>query len=193
MTTNDTATPAPSRYAAWAARWRVPLGFALGIAFLVWSRPRAGLLAMGGVIALVGLLVRGAAAGYLEKDRALATGGPYAYTRNPLYLGSFLIGAGLAVAGRSWPLAAAFLALYIAVYPPVMRREEASLHEHFGEDFERYAAHVPLFFPAPRKRGHEAAANMAFRWERYRKNREYEAALGFSLAMLFLATKMFLS
>ncbi|PYV14338.1 MAG: isoprenylcysteine carboxylmethyltransferase family protein [Acidobacteria bacterium] len=180
-------------YAAWAARWRVPLGFALGVAFLVWSRPGMLLLVAGGLVALVGLLVRGAAAGYLEKGRTLATAGPYRFTRNPLYLGSFIIGAGLAVAGGSWPLAGAFLALYIAVYAPVMQREQATLGSQFGERFERYASSVPLFFPSLSKRGTGLAVHEGFRWERYRKNREYEAALGYALVMLFLAVKMLLS
>ncbi len=140
----------------------------------------------------MGLVVRGAAAGYLEKGRALATAGPYRYTRNPLYLGSFIIGSGLAVAGGSWPLAAAFVALYIAVYAPVMRREEAALGSQFGENFERYAATVPLFLPALSKRGDGHPASEGFRWGRYLKNREYEAALGFALVMLFLAVKMYL-
>jgi protein-S-isoprenylcysteine O-methyltransferase Ste14 len=179
-------------YAAWAARWRVTLGFALGIAFLVWSRPRASLVILGGLIALAGLVVRGAAAGYLEKGRALATDGPYRYTRSPLYLGSFILGAGLAVAGGSWPLALAFLVLYTAVYAPVMRREEAELRIQFGEAFERYVAAVPLFIPGLPKRRNRAAAADRFRWERYRKNREYEAALGYVLVMLFLAIKMVL-
>jgi protein-S-isoprenylcysteine O-methyltransferase Ste14 len=178
------------RYAAWAARWRVPLGFGLGVAYLVWSRPRASLLVAGGLVALVGLLIRGAAAGYLEKNRELATAGPYRYTRNPLYLGSFVMGAGLAVAGGSWPLAAAFLVLYALVYGAVIRREEAMLRSQFGEAFERYAASVPLFFPAFLKRRDGRPAGDGFRWERYRKNREYEAALGYALVMLFLVIKL---
>ena len=180
-------------YAAWAARWRVPLGFALGAGFLVWSQPREWLLIAGGLVALAGLLVRGAAAGYLEKNRGLATAGPYRYTRNPLYLGSFVMGAGLAVAGGSWPLAAAFLVLYALVYGPVIRREEEMLRSQFAQTFERYAASVPLFFPTSLRRREGPAAGDGFRWQRYRKNREYEAALGYALVMLFLAVKMRLS
>ncbi len=180
-------------YAAWAARWRVPLGFALGAGFLVWSRPTARLLAVGGLVALAGLLVRGAAAGYLEKNRELATAGPYGYTRNPLYLGSFVMGAGLALAGGSWPLAAAFLILYALIYGPVIQREEAMLHSQFAQTFECYAASVPLFFPTLLKRREGPATGMGFRWARYLKNREYEAALGYALVMLFLAVKMRLS
>jgi protein-S-isoprenylcysteine O-methyltransferase Ste14 len=147
---------------------------------------------MGGLIALMGLVVRSAAAGFLEKGRALATAGPYRYTRNPLYLGSFIIGAGLAVAGASWVLALAFVVLYALIYAPVMRREEAALRNQFGEAFERYAATVSLFFPGLPKRHNAKAAGERFRWERYRKNREYEAALGYVLVMLFLAIKMYL-
>lgn len=177
-------------YAAWAARWRVPLGFALGIAFLIWSRPRAELLVAGGLVGVVGLVIRGAAAGYLEKGRALATAGPYRHTRNPLYLGSFIIGAGLAIASGSWALALTFVVLYTVIYAPVIRREEGQMRIQFGEAFERYAASVPLFLPGLATRGEQPAPSIGFRWELYRKNREYEAALGYAFVMLFLAIKM---
>src|SRR5207248_4163864 len=119
--------------------------------------------------------LRGWAAGCLEKNLSLTTSGPYTYTRNPLYLGSLLMGTGFALAGRSWPPGIGFLALFILVYWPVIRREEAGLRQQFGETYRRYAGQVPLLFPlrfgAPRR-------NPPFRWTQYRKNREYEAALG---------------
>ena len=178
-----------SRYAVWAARWRVPLGFALGVAYLIFSRPSVPLLIAGGLVALAGLIVRALAAGHLEKNQRLATTGPYARTRNPLYLGSLLIGIGFAIAGGSWVLGAAFLGLFLLVYVPVARREAEFLRREFGDLYGQYAA-VPLFFP--RLAGRPGAPTQAgkFRWELYRKNREYEAALGYAAGVVFLALKI---
>jgi protein-S-isoprenylcysteine O-methyltransferase Ste14 len=176
-------------YAAWAARWRVPLGFALALAYLVFSQPTQPLLLAGGAIALLGLMVRGWAAGFLEKNQSLATSGPYRYTRNPLYLGSFLTGVGLATAGSSAVLMLAFAGLFLIIYGPVMRREEYLLRQKFGAVYDGYAASVPRFIPG-RQAGPASAER--FDWARYRKNREYEAALGFSAALVFLVLKMWL-
>lgn len=178
-----------NRYAAWAARWRVPLGFLLGAAYAVFSQPTPRLLAAGGATALGGLALRACSAGYLAKNQSLATGGPYAYTRNPLYLGSLLMGLGFVVASGSWGLGVLFLAFFLAVYWPVMLREEENLRREFGEAYIRYAKAVPLFFPRLRQ---VSAASESFQWERYRKNREFEAALGYLAALVFLALKIWL-
>jgi len=175
-------------YSSWAARWRVPLGFALGAAYLLLAQPTARLLAIGAAIAGVGLLWRGWAAGHLDKNQGVATSGPFAYTRHPLYLGSFLIGSGFALAGGSWLIGLAFLAFFVLLYWPVMRREESFLSWRFGEVYARYAAAVPFFFP--RWRG--ATGRQKFDWARYRRNREYEAALGYLGAIVFLALKLWL-
>jgi protein-S-isoprenylcysteine O-methyltransferase Ste14 len=176
-------------YAAWAARWRVPLGFALAVAYLVFSQPTRPLLLAGGSIALLGLAVRGWAAGFLDKHKYLATSGPYRYTRNPLYLGSTLTGTGLATAGSSLVMMLAFAGLFLVVYGPVMRREEHLLREKFGAVYDGYAASVPRLVPG-RRAG--PASGDRFNWARYRKNREYEAALGFAAAFVFLVLKMWL-
>lgn len=174
-------------YAAWAARWRVPLGFLLGVAYLIFSQPTTPLLVAGGLIALLGLLLRAYAAGYLHKDQSLTTGGPYRFTRNPLYLGSFFLGCGFAIAGGRWWLAAAFVLSFLLIYWPVLRREEESLRRQFGEAYGRYAKAVSLLIPS---RSGPRPAGEAFRWEQYRKNREYEAALGYTAGIVFLVLKM---
>jgi len=165
------------------------LGFALGLAYLVFAQPTLPLLIMGSLVALMGLAVRAYAAGCLEKDRRLALSGPYAYTRNPLYFGSLLIGIGLVLAGAQWALGAAFVIFFLAVYGPVMRREARNLRQRFGQEYEDYAAAVPLFFPwrkplKPRRK--------TFEWKRYRANREYEAALGYLVGVIFLIVKILL-
>jgi protein-S-isoprenylcysteine O-methyltransferase Ste14 len=176
-------------YAAWAARARVPLGLALSLCYLVLARPESRLLMVGSIISLAGVALRGWAAGSVQKDATLATSGPYALTRNPLYLGSTLIGAGFAVAGRSLIMAAAFAVLLVLVYVPVIRREERFLEAKFGDSYRRYARRVPLFFP---HRLLPPASAAHFSWSRYRSNREYEAALGFVAGLALLALKIIL-
>lgn len=179
-------------FAAWAARARVPLGFVWGLAYLVFAQPTARLTIFGGAVALLGVLLRTASAGYLEKSSSLATAGPYRYTRNPLYLGSFLMGGGFALAGGSWALGLSFVALFFLIYWTVMLREAAFLRQQFGDSYERYARAVPLFIPVPGMRAEASPAEAGFSWKRYRKNHEHEAALGYLAALLFLVLKMWL-
>jgi protein-S-isoprenylcysteine O-methyltransferase Ste14 len=164
-------------------RWRVRVGYPVGIAAFWFARPEWTWLVCGVGVALVGLLLRGYAAGHLRKHKELATSGPYAFTRNPLYLGSVLFAAGFSVASHSW-ISAALLAAYLAVfYPVVIRREQAELETLYGTAFREYAARVPAFWPrlTPATSGGEQ-----FSWAQYRKNREYEAAIGLAVAMLIL-------
>lgn len=177
-----------SAYAAWAARWRVPLGFLLAAAYLVFSRPTWKLLLAGAGVAAAGLLVRGWSAGHLAKNQSLAMQGPYAYTRNPLYLGSALMAAGFALAGANWILALVCAGLFTAVYGPVMRREEEYLRHSFGEVYDQYAQRVPLFLP----RFSRQPGGGKFQWKQYRKNHEYEAFLGCLALTIFLALKIWL-
>src|SRR6184192_3349512 len=128
-------------------RWRVPLGFVCAAFFFLLSRPRLLTLAIGGAVAVMGLALRAWASGYLRKNDELATSGPYAHTRNPLYLGSFLIGLGFSIAAGRLILGAVFAALFLGIYLPVMRVEATTLMELFGEDYRRYAKSVPLFLP----------------------------------------------
>ncbi len=185
-----------SRYSELARRARVPLGYGLGAAFAIFAQPEPALLAAGLPLGLLGLVIRGWASGFLEKNEKLATGGPYAFTRNPLYLGTAFLGTGLAVAGRTWTLGVCFLLLLIFVYRPVMRKEEAFLAARFGAAFAAYAAQVPLFWPRPFRHrgvsGRSAPTEQRFLWSRYKRNREYQAGLGFLAAAIFLAVKLWL-
>jgi hypothetical protein len=149
----------------------------------VWRRFGLRSLSPDGLFAARGLPLRAAAAGHLRKHEKLAATGPYAYTRNPLYLGSSLLGAGFALASHSW-LSTALLAAYLLVfYPMVMRREEKELEQLYGSEFLAYAARVPAFWPRlPAK----STAGQRFSWALYRRNREYEAAIGSVLAVVLL-------
>lgn len=177
-------------YSERVARWRVPLGFGLAVAYLVFAQPTLRLLEAGSAVSLAGLGLRGWAAGHLDKNQSLTTTGPYASTRNPLYLGSLLLGLGFALAGGSWPLAAAFVCLFAFVYWPVIRREESSLRAKFGAAYEGYAADVPLLLPLRWPRRVTLDSPRRFAWQQYKKNREYEAGIGYVLGILFLALKL---
>jgi len=177
-----------SAYAAWAARSRVPLGFLLGVAYLIFCQPTVKLVVAGGTVAAVGVAIRAFAAGHLKKNQELAMSGPYACTRNPLYLGSSLMGAGFAIAGGSWILAAACLILFAGTYWPVIRREEGYMRHEFGEVYDHYAQRVPLFLPRFRR----IAGSGKFQWKQYRKNHEYEALLGYVGLMIYLAFRIWL-
>jgi len=170
-------------------RWRVRIGYPVALVYLALSRPTLKWLAIGGAIGVVGLAIRAWAAGHLRKHQALAVGGPYAFTRNPLYFGSVILAGGFMVAGRSiWSaiVVAGYLALF---YPAVIKREEAELRAHYGEDFEKYAAKVPLFWPRFLRRASNSHAE-EFSTELYRRNREYQAAIGFVLGLFLLWARM---
>src|SRR5580765_5351781 len=130
-------------------RWRVPLGFACAALFLLLAQPRAWTLASGGAVAVFGLALRAWASGHLRKNQELATTGPYAYTRNPLYLGSFLLGLGFTIAAGRLILVIVFAAMILGIYLPVMRVEAKTLAELFGAKYEQYARDVPLILPRP--------------------------------------------
>jgi hypothetical protein len=169
-------------------RWRVALGYPLAVIYWLLARPTPHSIVYGGLIAAFGLIIRGLAAGHLVKYKELATSGPYAATRNPLYFGSALLATGFGFAGRSW-IAGALLALYFAVvYAAVIRNEEQELRARFGALFDEYAARVPIFFPRPPHPRHappESDKEKArpFSWELYVRNREYQALIGTILAL----------
>src|SRR5258708_35135684 len=128
-----------------ATRSRVPLGFAFAAAYVWFAHPHWLSIAAGSGVAIVGLFIRAAASGHIRKNAQLTTTGPYAYVRNPLYLGSILIAAGFIVAARNWWIGLAALAMLAFIYIPVVRAEEISLRSVFPE-FENYCATVYRFF-----------------------------------------------
>jgi protein-S-isoprenylcysteine O-methyltransferase Ste14 len=135
-----------------ARRIRVPLGFLFAVFYFWLARPSWGSMAQGAIGVVPGLAIRALASGNVRKNEALATSGPYAYTRNPLYLGSLLMGLGFAVAGRSWWVGIALVFMFFAIYLPVIRGEEEFLRVKFPE-FEEYARRVPRLLPRLRSTG----------------------------------------
>ena len=120
-------------------RFRVPLGFLFAAVFLYFAKPETPTLFIGGAIAVVGLLTRAWASGHIRKNQNLAVSGPYSYTRNPLYLGSFILGVGFTIASGVWWLGLIFIALFLGIYLPVMRVEASELTEIFGICGESFA------------------------------------------------------
>ena len=177
----------PKPYADRVARLRVPGGFLLVAAFALFSRPAAWSLAAGMPLAILGLALRAWAAGCLAKNQQLATGGPYGYTRNPLYLGTLLVAVGLTLASRSAPLGLLFAIVFLLVYLPVIQLEEQHLRKLFPE-YGSYAANVPALLPR-RNASHQKSPN-PFRWRLYLRNQEYQAGAGFIAGMLFLLWKV---
>jgi protein-S-isoprenylcysteine O-methyltransferase Ste14 len=163
-------------------RWRVRAGYPVAVIYWLLARPTPRSILLGGIVVAPGLLIRLAASGHLRKYEELATTGPYAATRNPLYLGSALLAGGFVIAGYS-ASAGLLVAAYFAIfYYAAMRNEESDLHERFGAEFRSYAARVPLFFPwmANRAAGPPPGARVGpqFSWDQYRRNREYKALVG---------------
>ena len=171
---------------AFFARWRVRLSYPCAILVLWFARPTPRSILWAAPLGLLGLFVRARAAGHLHKQEVLTVTGPYAYTRNPLYLGSAILTLAAAVAatpGCQRQFCALILRLFYSI---VMRREEAELRQHHGAAFDEYARAVPLFFPrlTPAKLSFAGAGS--FSLAQYKKNHEYQAAIGFLLLLAVL-------
>ncbi len=175
----------PKKYAEFAARARVPLGFVIGALFLWLARPTIVSLVVGGVIALDGLLIRAWAAGHLRKNQELAVSGPYAYVRNPLYVGTLTVGGGFALAGAHPAIGIALVVFFLALYLPVIEEEEAHLRKIL-KGYEDYEKRVPRVVPSFTT---HYRSDVGFSAELYRKNREYEAALGYLAGIIVLTWK----
>jgi protein-S-isoprenylcysteine O-methyltransferase Ste14 len=152
------------------------MGFVVAAVFLWLARPSWRTMACSLLLVVPGLWLRGYAAGYVKKNAELTRTGPYAHTRNPLYMGSMLIAFGFAWASGSWILFVALAALFFAIYLPTIRSEEAYLREHFA-DFDAYAAEVPRLLPRLTA-ARTGVAPGRFSQERYLHHREYNALMG---------------
>lgn len=173
-----------------AKKLRLPLGFVLAALYL-WLAPRYvtwPTLAIGAVIALVGLLVRAWASGHIMKNDRLATSGPYAFTRNPLYFGSFLISVGFALAAH-WYFLLGVVVFFALIYGPTMAREKANISGRFPESYPDFERNVPAFIPRPLpwRGGGAPAAGAGFSFPLYMKHGEWKAALGYLGAVAYLA------
>ena len=169
---------------------RVPIGFAYAALYVLTAAPEIDSLWIGLPVIITGLAIRIWAAGHIEKGKILTSEGPYRWTRNPLYFGSFIIGCGfILIASNLW-LIVIFCSLFLCIYLPVMRQEERELKSSFGEAFRNYRKQVPFFLPSIRlwdrvRMERNSMHSHNFRWCLVISNREYQAVIG-SLIILFL-------
>jgi protein-S-isoprenylcysteine O-methyltransferase Ste14 len=175
-----------------ATRSRVPLGFIFAAAYFWFAQPTWISLSAGFAVAAVGVLIRALASGHIRKNAELATTGPYAYTRNPLYLGSIIIAAGFIIAARNLWIGIGALAMFAFIYLPVITAEEKYLRSTFP-GYDGYAKEVPRFLPriTPYRGEAEVDESSArFSSALYLRHREYNAALGAVLMLGALVLKM---
>lgn len=181
-----------------ALPFRVPLGYAFALAYLVLARPAStGLFLLTAGLVALGCAIRSWAAGHLLKGESVAVGGPYAFVRNPLYLGSFIIGAGCCVALWRRPvpvtsviLWAVYLFSFAVIYITKTQAEERELCLTLNGEYQAYAQKVPAFLPwKGRVRG---LGRQSFSFERFVQNREHQCLLGSLgvLALLFLRLQL---
>jgi protein-S-isoprenylcysteine O-methyltransferase Ste14 len=174
----------PKQYSDFVQRFRVAGGFLLLVVFAWLAKPTFVSLVTGLSISIVGLWLRGWAAGHLAKNEQLAMSGPYAYMRNPLYAGTLIAALGVVVAARSIWLVTLFAAVFLLVYLPAIELEEQHLRRIFP-DYAGYADRVQRFLPIAKWPGPAAR----FSWKRYSRNEEYKAAVGLALAAAWLVIR----
>jgi protein-S-isoprenylcysteine O-methyltransferase Ste14 len=183
-----------------AQRVRVPAGFVLAPLLFISARPNPKSLVAGAFVSVIGLAIRAWASGYLKKNEELTVTGPYAYTRNPLYLGTFLLGTGVAISGGTLWFTALFMCLYLFIYLPVMLAEAETLRKLFPSEYGDYSGRVPLFLPrvTPHRRTRWQVFNdpekggRRFDASLYLRHREYRAALGLLAVYVLLGVKLVL-
>ncbi|HEY4356713.1 MAG TPA: isoprenylcysteine carboxylmethyltransferase family protein [Acidobacteriaceae bacterium] len=184
---------AVERWRKIARRVRVPLGFVVAAIFLVFAHSTWRTLLWSVVLVLPGLWLRGYAAGYVKKNAELTRTGPYAYTRNPLYLGSMSLAAGFAVAAGRWWLVVLLLAMFLFIYVPTILSEETYLRAEFA-GFEEYTRRVPRLLPrlTAAKFTGPGTGGGQFSRERYLHHREYNALVGAAAIYAALVLRMLL-
>jgi protein-S-isoprenylcysteine O-methyltransferase Ste14 len=202
MIQSDNPQNSASPQQDWIARWqriarriRVPLGFltaALYLFELLRCPPHPAAVAWSLALVVPGLWLRAYASGYVKKNRELTVTGPYAHTRNPLYLGSMLIAAGFAVALLSWPVALVLALGFTAIYVPVIASEERFLRATFA-GFDDYCRSVPRMIPRLSPASHPGVGSSpleegtgGFSISLYIQHREYNAGIGAALLYLSL-------
>lgn len=169
-------------------RWRVRAASIGLILAIIFAKPDLTSFLTGLGVCFLGLLIRTWSAGHLRKEKELAISGPYQYTRNPLYLGNFVIGISVAFASRSWWVLGYFAAYFLLFYPFVIKEEMKRMKKLFPYEYDEYKKKAPLFFPT--WKSFTIPGKNKFSWKFFRKNKEWRALIGAFLFWVILALKM---
>ena len=167
--------------------YRIQLGFLAGVIYLWRAEPTPLSLIAGAALMALGETIRFLAAGTLIKFEGVSREGIYAATRNPLYLGSFIIGAGACLMGLDIPFAIFYFIAFPVYYYRVIRREEAFLVNRYGDEYRVYTSDVPRIFPRRLRLGEIFGASASFLAV---KNREHRTIMGIIAVFLFVAAKL---
>jgi protein-S-isoprenylcysteine O-methyltransferase Ste14 len=171
-------------------RWRVRAALFFLLAVLALARPTWVSIGIGVAVCAIGLFIRAWASGHIKKEKELAVSGPYQYTRNPLYVGNFVLGLSIALGACSWWCAGVYALYFLVFYPPVILEERNRMRRLFPKEYEDYKKKVPLFFPTLKPS--TAAAVGDWSWSLYKKNREHRALIGSLIIWAVLIAKMLL-
>lgn len=159
------------------ARSRVPLGFVFGLIVIFLARPTPRSVMIGGAVALVGEAFRMWAAGHLEKGREVTRSGPYRLTRHPLYMGSAIIGVGVAIAAARLSVAVMVLTYLGVTIVAAIRHEEAGMRTRFGDQYDAYL------------QSRAQPVDRTFSLERAMRNKEYRAIAGLAVMAAIFGMK----
>jgi protein-S-isoprenylcysteine O-methyltransferase Ste14 len=170
--------------------WRVRVTLLFVVLAVVLAKPDLWSILVGVGLTLIGLLIRTWACGHLEKEKKLTTSGPYRYTRNPLYFGNLLIGLGVVIGSQSWWVLGCAFVVFVIFYPVIIFSEKQKMEELFPMEYPEYKKLVPLFFPSYFTTW--PTQNTRFRWDMYKKNREFRAVIGSFLFWLIMTAKYLL-
>ncbi len=178
----------------WAAHNRVRVTIVLGLVYVAFSRPYWSGLAAGSVLIVAGQAIRFWGAGYLEKNVRLATAGPYRLVRHPLYVGSFLMGLGLAISVENavwWTLG--YLLLFVGFFVPAIHVEELRLQSIFGAEYQDLMVEVPALVPRLKRGSSPPSAPedpATFAWSRVLRNRESRSVVAMVALVIVQAAKI---
>jgi protein-S-isoprenylcysteine O-methyltransferase Ste14 len=150
----------PLRYHEASRQWFAVLFVPLVSYF---GQPARELLVAGSIVAIIGALIRLWASGHVKKNKVLATDGPYAYARHPLYVGNILILLGFSIASNLWWAYVLMLFLLLFYYPPAISYEDAKLNKLFGEQWQNWSRNIHALVPSLSNKAGSTSSEWSFK------------------------------